>query len=182
MNSKRLQVISVLLAICVSAVVAGGQSQPAPPDLSGKWNLVSGSLEADSPLGREGTIAQNGKAVTFRSSASRSIDIPFDGSKTTSQDNAVAWEYQGTWMGSALVVSMKARNRAFGSTFEDFDGGQLQRARHDDVGHNAHSDCLRPSSTYLYVDIQEELTLEGSFNPRRVRQPRRLRLAFSGAV
>ena len=119
MNSKRLQVISVLLAICVSAVVAVGQSQPAPPDLSGKWNLVNGSLEADSPLGREGTIAQNGKAVTFRSSASRSIVIPFDGSKTTSQDNAVAWDYQGMWMGSALVVSMKARNRAFGSTFED---------------------------------------------------------------
>ena len=114
MNSKRRHVIGVLLAICLTAIFAIGQSQPTPPDLSGKWTLVDGSLEAESPLGRDGTITQNGTTVTLRSSTStRSIAIPFDGSKTTVPDRAVVWEYRGTWVGFALVVSMKA------STFED---------------------------------------------------------------
>ena len=115
MNSKRLHVIGVLLAICLNAVFAIGQSQPTPPDLSGKWSLVNGSVEADSPLGREGTITQNGTTVTLRSSTStRSIAIPIDGSKTTSQDSGpVVWEYRGRWVGFALVVSMRASSGAF---------------------------------------------------------------------
>jgi hypothetical protein len=121
MNSKNLCAIGVMLVICLTAVFAIGQSQPTPPDLSGKWSLVDGSVEADSPLGREGTITQNGSTVTFRSSAStQSIAIPFDGSKATSQGNGpIVWEYRGMWIGFALVVSMNGRNRSFGSTFED---------------------------------------------------------------
>jgi hypothetical protein len=120
MNSKRLHVIGVLVATCLTAVFAIGQSQSTPPDLSGKWSLVNGSVEADSPLGREGTITQNGTAVTFRSSTStRSLAIPFDGSRTTSPDNAVVWEYRGQWVGFALVVSMKASNRTISGAFED---------------------------------------------------------------
>jgi hypothetical protein len=115
MNSKRLHVIGVLLATCLTAVFLIGQSQPTPPDLSGKWSLVSGSVEADSPLGREGTITQNGTTVTLRPSTStRSTAIPFDGSKTTSKDNGpVVWEYQGRWVGFALVASMRASSGAF---------------------------------------------------------------------
>lgn len=115
MNSKSHRGIGILLASCLTAAFAIGQAQPTPPNLSGKWSLVNGSVEAESPLGREGTITQNGTTVTLRSSTStRSIAIPFDGSKTTSQDaGPVVWEYRGSWVGFAFVVSMKASSGAF---------------------------------------------------------------------
>jgi hypothetical protein len=121
MNSKRFHVIG-LLVICLTAVIAIGQSRPTPPDLSGKWSLVNGSIEAVGPLGREGTIAQNGTTATFRSATSaQSIAIPFDESKTAGQDKdgPILWEYRGRWVGFALVVSMKGRNVSAGGTFED---------------------------------------------------------------
>jgi len=115
MNSKRLHVIGVLLATCLTVVFAIGQSQPTPPDLSGKWSLVNGSVAADSPLGREGTITQNATTVTLHPSTStQSIAIPFNGSNTTSQGNGpVVWEYRGRWVGFAFVVSMTASSGAF---------------------------------------------------------------------
>jgi hypothetical protein len=120
MNPKKLHVIGVLLATCLTAVFAIGQSQPTPPNLSGKWSLVDGSVEADSPLGREGTITQDGTTVSFRSSTTtRSMAVPFDGSKTTSQGNPFVWEYRGEWVGFALVASMKASNRSMPGVFED---------------------------------------------------------------
>jgi hypothetical protein len=120
MNPKRLPVIGVLLATCLAAAFAIGQSQPTPPNLSGKWGLVNGAVEADSPLGMEGTITQDGTTVSFRSSTpTRSMAVPFDGSKTTSQGNPIVWEYRGEWVGFALVVSMKASNRSIPGLFED---------------------------------------------------------------
>jgi hypothetical protein len=113
-------VIRIALAICLASILASGQSQPTPPNLSGKWSLVDGSLEANGPLGKEGTIAQNGTTVTFRSSTStQSMAIPFDGTTSQHRSGPILWDYRGTWVGSVLVVPMKGRNVSAGGTFED---------------------------------------------------------------
>jgi len=114
MHSWKL--LGILLATGLVAVLSSAQSLPAPPNLAGKWVLVKGSGEADGPLGREGIISQTRNTVTFRSStAARPITIPFDGSKTRIQDEngPVLWEYQGSWIGFAFVVSMKGTGRGF---------------------------------------------------------------------
>jgi hypothetical protein len=114
MNSGKF--IGILLATCLIPTLSSAQSLPSPPNLAGKWVLVKGSGEADGPLGKEGIISQSRTAVTFRSAtATRAIAIPFDGSKTKIQDEngPVLWEYQGSWIGFAFVVSMKGSGRGF---------------------------------------------------------------------
>lgn len=120
MNSKKFLVISIALATGLTCIFASGQSLPTPPNLSGKWSLVNGSLEAAGPLEKEGTITQNGTSVVFRSSTStQSIAIPFDGTTSEHKSGPVLWEYRGMWVGFALVVSMKGKNVSAGGTFED---------------------------------------------------------------
>src|SRR5688572_19666188 len=70
----------VLFATCLTAVCAISQSRPTPPDLSGKWTVVSDVVGSNSPLGREGTITQDESTITFRSST-QALAIALDGSK-----------------------------------------------------------------------------------------------------
>jgi hypothetical protein len=101
-----------VVAFCAAFVRA--QSQPSPPDLSGKWTLIEGDPAASSPLGSEGSITQNSSAVVLGS-----LRIPFDGSKVTSQDGPFLWQYEGRWVGFALVVSMKTLSGMNAGAFED---------------------------------------------------------------
>jgi hypothetical protein len=84
------------------------------PDLSGKWILIEGEPGASSPLGKEGSITQDGSSVTFQS-----LKVPFDGSTTTKEDTAFVWQYEGRWVGFAFVVSMKASSGRTPANFTD---------------------------------------------------------------
>jgi len=103
MSSKKLLLLIVLTVLTLAVAVARGQTQVSRPDFSGNWILVEGDLGADSPLRNEGSITQDGSAVTFRWS-NQSLTVPFDGSKTRRVDNAFAWEYEGHWVGFAYAV------------------------------------------------------------------------------
>src|SRR6185436_7647436 len=121
MNTRKLCVATAVFTVCLAAV-AVGQSQSAPPDLSGKWTLVEGDIRSGGPLGREGTITQDGAAITFRSPAlSRFLVVPADGSKAVRQgaSSTYVWQDQGRWVGRALVVSMKASSGTTPANFED---------------------------------------------------------------
>jgi hypothetical protein len=95
--------------ICVEA-----QAQSSRPNLSGKWTLIEGESGASSPLGNEGSIAQDASAITVQS-----LKIPFDGSTTTTQDSAYVWQHEGRWVGFAFVVSMKASSGGTPGNFTD---------------------------------------------------------------
>lgn len=114
MHNKKTLLAVALLLVGLCAAFVRAQSPFSPPDLSGKWALVEGDPAASSPLGNEGSITQDSAAIAFRS-----LRIPFDGSKATSQEGPFFWQYEGRWVGFAFVVSMKTTSGANAGTFQD---------------------------------------------------------------
>ena len=114
MRTKKTFLVVALLMVGLCAVFVRAQSQSSRPDLSGKWTLIEGDPAASSPLGNQGSITQNSSAVALGS-----LRIPFDGSKATNQDGPFLWQYEGRWVGFALVVSMKTISGANAGAFED---------------------------------------------------------------
>jgi hypothetical protein len=114
MKIKRLFPAVIAVVFVGTILCVEGQAQQSRPDLSGKWTLIEGESGASSPLGSEGSIAQDGSAVTFKS-----LKVPFDGSTTTTQDSAFVWQHEGRWVGTAFVVSMKASSGGTPGNFTD---------------------------------------------------------------
>jgi len=104
----------VCLVIFGTFICFEGQAQSSQPDLSGRWKLIEGERGAASPLGNEGSITQDGTAVTFQT-----LRVPFDGTTTTIEDSAYVWQYEGRWVGLTFVVSMKARTGRTPANFTD---------------------------------------------------------------
>jgi hypothetical protein len=114
MDLKRFLAVLTALAFLGNVISIEGQAPSSLPDLSGKWTLIEGQPGADSPLGNEGAITQDGSSVTFQS-----LKVPFDGSVTTIQSTAFVWQYEGRWVGFAFVVSMKATSARTPGNFTD---------------------------------------------------------------
>ena len=115
MSPRKLFLFGMVFLVFLSAAFLS-QSPQSRPDFAGKWTLVDGGIGASSPLASDGVIAQDGTSVTLQS-----LRIPFDGSPATRQDNsrAFVWQYEGHWVGKALVVSMKATSGTTPGNFED---------------------------------------------------------------
>ena len=114
MNRKTFLALVTGLAIFGAVICSDGQAQSSRPDLSGKWTLIEGRPGGNSPLGNEGSITQDGTAVTFQS-----FKVPFDGTTTTKEDRAYVWNYEGRWVGHAFVVSMNASSGGTPGNFTD---------------------------------------------------------------
>jgi len=115
MNHKTLFVVLIAgLATSMTLFCVQGQAQSSRPDLSGKWKLIEGDTGANSPLGKEGSMSQDGTSVTFQS-----LKVPFDGTTNTRDESVYIREYEGQWIGKAFVVSMKARTGTTPANFTD---------------------------------------------------------------
>src|SRR5262245_20424688 len=114
----RLLVIIMVLVLTGGVICIKAQNQPHP-DFSGKWMRIEGEPDVGSPLGNEGSIVQDGAAITFQSLRFPSLKVPFDGSTTNREDNAFAWRYEGRWIGDAFIVSMKATSGGTPADFTD---------------------------------------------------------------
>jgi len=114
MNRKQLLVLIAGLVIFGTFIRVEGHAQSTSPDLSGKWKLIEGDTGANSPLGNEGSISQDGIAVTFQS-----LKVPFDGTTIIKDEAVYIREYEGQWIGRAFVVSMKARTGTTPANFTD---------------------------------------------------------------
>jgi hypothetical protein len=114
MSIKRFLPAIAAFTLLGNVISIKAQPQSSPPDLSGRWILISGEPGASSPLGNEGLITQDRSAVTFQS-----LKVPFDGSTTTIQDVAYVWQCEGRWIGFAFVASMKASSGMTPANFTD---------------------------------------------------------------
>jgi hypothetical protein len=81
------------------------------PDLSGTWTLISGTRAASSPLGAEGTIAQDMSSLTF-STGARSLRYRLDGSESRNDWNGSTQSSQARWVTKALLITTTTHSAA----------------------------------------------------------------------
>jgi len=109
---KTLFLLAVGVVIGLGAVGPSARARLAvQADFSGTWVVVSGTGAANSPLGAEGTIAQDASSLTF-STGGRSLRYHLDGSESRNDAGTSTQISQARWITKAVLITTTTHSAA----------------------------------------------------------------------